>query len=130
MCSLHFTKCITNVKYPERIPAKTLTKYLTSVCYAPGTVQPLETYPGRDAPIHNTSYRQAHVWQTDASRMPQNSYVVAANVTQAVRKPPMKEHKYEWCGIGTACSKIKYLFSYKAEPPQMATASGQFSCTN
>lgn len=38
-------------------------------------------YPGRDAPIHDTWYRKAHVWQIDASRMSQNSYVVAANAT-------------------------------------------------
>lgn len=130
MWYLHFTESITNVKYTERIPTKTLTKYLTSVCYTPGAVQTLETYQGRDDPIHNTSYHKAHLWQRDARRMPQNSYAVAANVTWAVRKFPLKEHKYQWCGIGTGCSKIKHLFSYKAELPRMATASGQFSCTN
>ena len=37
---------------------------------------------------------------------------------------------YQWCGRGTGCSKWSDFFSYKAEPPQTATASGQFSSTN
>ena len=61
---------------------------------------------------------------------PIDSYVIRRKAKWADRKTPLKGINIIGVAKVLAAQKRSDLFTYKAEPPRMATASGQFSSEN